>query len=62
VDFYVLPCAWFDPLWLSNPMGIHNYRDFFQKKDLSCLMPFVFRNAIAIHWHNQWTAPIEKGS
>jgi hypothetical protein len=44
----ILPCEWFDPLWL-NEEGL-TFEDFFNGRDLGASLD----GAYCHHWHNHW--------
>ncbi len=50
----VLPCGWFDPMWLSNDRGLH-FNDFFSIYLSRLTMDSLFPGAFCIHWHNQFS-------
>lgn len=49
----VLPCGWFDPMWLSNDRGLH-FNDFFSVYLSKHTMDSLFPGGFCIHWHNQF--------
>jgi hypothetical protein len=53
IEFTVLPCGWFDPMWLSNERGLH-FNDFFSVYLSKHTMESLFPGAFCIHWHNQF--------
>lgn len=53
IEFTVLPCGWFDPMWLPNDRGLH-FNDFFSIYLSKHTMESLFPGAFCIHWHNQF--------
>ena len=53
LEFTVLPCGWFDPMWLANERGLH-FNDFFSVYLSKHTMESLFPGAFCIHWHNQF--------
>lgn len=49
----VLPCGWFDPMWLANDRGLH-FNDFFSVYLSKHTMESLFPGVFCIHWHNQF--------
>jgi glycosyl transferase-like sugar-binding protein len=54
LDFLVLPCAWFDPSWVTHPLTVPDCDMFFSaSSDKTTLSNFCY-GAFAYHWHNRW--------
>ena len=60
LDFLVLPCAWFDANWLTNPLNNNQsmqWPAFFQSRPAmleKCTWDNFHAGAFTYHWHNQW--------
>lgn len=68
IDLLVLPCVFFDPLWLHNDgvdkatqVPFDSFSDFFEPVKRTNEKPFeetlinnFFPGAFAYHWHNNW--------
>lgn len=60
LDLLVLPCSWFDPNWINNPIA--NEKDFkFFFKETNNIYDFnnFYYGSFCYHWHNQWNDEIE---
>jgi hypothetical protein len=71
-DLYVLPCAFFDPIWQGVTIDhapLDYFPDFFRKFDhqfsnklnIQSYKDF-FPGAYAYHWHNEWNTPEHEDS
>lgn len=55
LDIKILPCAQFDPFWVTNPFGIAEFEFFFAARpDSHERAKFITQNCYMYHWHNQW--------
>jgi hypothetical protein len=61
LDFLVLPCEWFDPGWVDNPLNI-NFIHFFKPSDKLWDFDTFFPGAFCFHWHNKWNDYIDPSS
>ena len=67
LDFLVLPCAWFDADWQSNPLrspggGLETFMSARPAGLDHCSVHNFHVGAFAYHWHNRWHAPILNNS
>ena len=62
INFLVLPCAWFDPIMISNPYTDINMENFFKNTNNNYTFDNFFNGAFMYHWHNQYGADIENNS
>ena len=60
LDFLVLPCEWFDPGWVENPLT--NFDDIFLPTIKTWNHNNFFPNSFCFHWHNKWNDTIDKTS
>jgi hypothetical protein len=61
MNLLVLPCSWFDGLWIDNPYNIY-YGNFFEDTDTKYDFSNFFKGAFCYHWHNGWNMNIHKNS
>jgi hypothetical protein len=67
VDLLVLPCSWFDGVFLPDfveykPIpGVPN-KIFFESVDREVTLDNFCQGAFTYHWHNLWNYPIEQNS
>ena len=57
----VLPCAWIDPAWISNPLKI-GFDDFFKESNKTWTFNNYYPDSFAFHWHNRWKSVIHDSS
>jgi hypothetical protein len=56
IDMLILPCSWFDPLF------IRECPDIFEHTDNKYNFDNFFNGCFCYHWHNQWDRKIEENS
>ena len=61
LDFFILPCSWFDGSWISNPYNI-KFNFFFKKSNKEYNFENFFKGSFCYHWHNNWDGIIEENS
>jgi hypothetical protein len=61
LNLLVLPCSWFDPSWIKNPLNLE-FHMFFKNTNEKYNFDTFFKGAFCYHWHNMWNVPIEKNS
>jgi len=61
LDMLVLPCSWFDAIWIDNPYNIEN-KNIFKNTDKQYNFDNFFRGSFCYHWHNNWNNTIEDNS
>lgn len=61
LDMLVLPCSWFDPSWISNPLNI-GFDSFFKETEKGYTFEKFFPGIFCYHWHNQWNVMPHKSS
>lgn len=66
IDFFVLPCSWFDPDFIRNPYNLDanhlEYTFFFKNVNQTVDFDSFFKGAFCYHWHNKWGMSIEPNS
>jgi hypothetical protein len=63
LDILALPCSWFSPAWIDNPLiEKENFDLFFKKTDKKYTLDTYFNGAFCYHWHNRWNYIIEEDS
>lgn len=61
IDLLVLPCSWFDSVWI-NSSGSISLSVFFETTEVKYDFEHFFKGSFCYHWHNNWNKPIEKNS
>lgn len=62
LDFYVLPCIWFDGHWVGRRNYGALFDSFFQPSDTRYNLDVFFSGSFCYHWHNRWNKEIPKNS
>ena len=57
LDMLVLPCSWFDGVWLTGGHGT-----FFENTDIIYDFNHFYNGAFCYHWHNLWDTKIHDNS
>jgi hypothetical protein len=61
LDMLILPCSWFDAIWITNPYNI-GHHNFFKNTDKQYNFDNFFKGSFCYHWHNRWDHNIEDNS
>ena len=61
LNFYVLPCSWFNADWIKNSYNIGTV-NFFKNTEKHYNFENFFKYAFCYNWHNKWNMVIEENS
>ena len=62
IDILVLPCAWFDPIFIENPTQRRNSKFFIENTNVKYNLNNFFSGAFCYHWHNFGSMNINNSS